>query len=300
MKKRILILVGALALGLMLVPAAAPAQAQTIYETTSQTTYTKPNGSWQKAWAMKQSFDSKGRIKKSENTNYDFNGKTESKFKNIYTYDSKGRTKTHKTYEDGKLAHQQKFSYSKNKTTIKNYNGKKYSYKTVDKFSKNKSTAIEYDTKGKKINKTITKFDKKGNIKSYAMYAGSKLVYKNVNTIKKGKVTKSVSYNYEDGKLTDKTTTKNSYSGKYTTEKNYDNDGKLFHVTKYYTEKKTNRHITVWEKHYMDGKVVSKTTYKVKKFKSGKCKGLVKQITEYQNGSAIQKEVYKLKAIKLK
>jgi len=305
MKKHVLITALALAVGLMLVPAvtSAPALAKTQYLTTSNNYFFKSGGTWEQQWGTTSTYNKKNLLTKTVEKQFadEYMGTESTTTKTKYTYDKKGRTKTIKTYEGKKLTNKTKISYTKKTMTRKDYEGKKYVGKTVTKITSKKNVSKRYNAKGKKISETTIKFDKKGNLKSMVEKVGGKIVSKQKNTIKNGKIKTSTYWNYEDGKVTGKYTYKYTYKGKYRTEKSYDQAGNLNYASKTYTEKKTGHIIDVWHKSYNEGKLYDTTTYKTKKYKSGKLKGIVKQVTAYGgDGTAFGKTVYKVKAVKAK
>ena len=296
--KRIAATVAAAALCAAFTPAALPAGAlATTYVQTSYASYLNGDDGWVPSYQSKSSYNKKGRATVVTSTSYN-DGKVDGKHKVKYTYDKKGRMKSYKLYEKGKFSGTTKFTYGKSKTVQKNYNAKgKYTGKTVSKSSKTKYTSVTYDAKGKQTGKYVSTYTKKGLLKSSTSYSGKELSYKETYTIKNNKWTKSVSKSYDDdGKVSYTSTSMYSYSGKYTTEKQYSEDNTLYNVSKYYTEKKTGRQIQVWSTdYYGDTKV--KTTYKTTKYKSGKLKGIVKEIVGSVEGAATDKTTYTYKAI---
>lgn len=291
----------AFAVGVALIPAVAPAMAdaKTVYVQTSTESYSHDGSTWVKSWSYKSKYNKKGLVTSHTDKSYS-EGKLTSSEKTKCTYDKKGRTKTRKTYVNGKVTLNEKHSYKGNKATIKRYEGKKYLGKTVTKASSKKSTSTIYNKKGKKTGYNVTTFDKKGNPKTYKSYESGKLMYKQKNTIKKGKITKSVFWNYENGKLSSKYTHKYKYSGSKITLKIYNGSGQLETVNKFVVEKKTGMQQLVSEKNYYEGKLQLTTTHKLKKYKSGKLKGIVKQDISYQDGKPSYKQVHAFKAIKVK
>ena len=297
MKCRMALVTLTVVAGLAVLPAFVPATAQAkTYLLTSQTSYMMSDGSWQKSWAETNTYDKAGRQKASTYKDW-WDGKLQSSNSTKYTLDKKGRTKTVKRYENGKLTETGKYSYSSKTTTVKNYSAKgKYTGKDVMTSSKNKSVYKTYNAKNKLQERTVVKF-KNGTVTSSIGYdAKGKVTHKYTATLKKGKVSKGVSISYSDGKKYTYTT-EYSYSGKYTTEKSYDG-GVLSSVTKYYTDKAGKR-VNVSSKMYdSQGKKTSATTYKADKYTSGKLKGVVKRVTSTDaDGNATGKTEYSYKVL---
>lgn len=299
--KRVVATAAAVAICAVIAPAIAPSNADaatSIVQTSSESSHLDGE-SWVKDYSSKDTYNKKAQGTKSVSKMYE-DGKLKSTDTTKRTFDKQGRLKTEKYYTDGKFVRSEKYSYSGSKQTVKEYNSKgKFQGKTVSKSTKKAYESKHYNAKGKVESRYTATFNSKGEFKSSKFYdQNGKLTNKTVSTFKNGKKTKTVDTFYENGKKQSEITTKHSYSGKYTIDTSYENGVKTS-ATKYYDEPKTHRYTQVWYKAYdSDGKVLSQTTYKFKKYTSGKLKGIIKESVGYSDGVAWDKTKVTYKVIK--